>query len=383
MADFSQFGANKPPASSGPLDCAMVESWLTEAAEETLPPMQVEQLREHAAGCAVCREKLTYVRRGRDWLLVLKEGTLQSPADLVAKILAKTSGASELDASDFDPMASDSLARNAAKVHRAGPEVASSSSLAVRSATKGMADAFPVQSEVLQRPSGIPRSSGAAIPAWQRPSVIALRRNLMEPRLAMVAAMAFFSITLTLNLMGVRIGNLRVADLQPQNVRRSVARQYAEANARVVRYYENLRIVYEVESRVQQLRRAADTDEQPVQTGGKQRKGTTGTGHGQNDSTSRESHRDRMAINPHTPQPRQAVPIEPPPILTGPVMNADFEVQPSLTGRAGMGRIWEAQTVEGRSASFISLHSRRQLARQASSCPLRISCYSMRERGLA
>ena len=72
MADFSQFGANKPPASSGPLDCAMVESWLTEAAEETLPPMQAEQLREHAAGCAVCREKLTQARRGRDWLLVLK-----------------------------------------------------------------------------------------------------------------------------------------------------------------------------------------------------------------------------------------------------------------------------------------------------------------------
>ena len=383
MADFSQFGANKPPASSGPLDCAMVESWLTEAAEETLPPMQAEQLREHAAGCAVCREKLTQARRGRDWLLVLKEETLQSPADLVAKILAKTSGASELDPSDFDLMASDTLARNVAKAHRVVPEATSSSSLAVQSATKGMADAFPAQSEVLQGSLGIPRSSGAAIPAWQRPSVIALRRNLMEPRLAMVAAMAFFSITLTLNLMGVRIGNLRAADLQPQNFRRSVTRQYAEANARVVRYYENLRIVYEVESRVQQLRRAADTDAQPVQSGSKHRKGTSGAGHGQNDSSSKESHRDRMAINPHAPQPRQAVPIEPPPIVTGPVMNADFEVQPSLTGPAGMGRIWGAQTMAGRSASFLSLHSRRQFALQATSCPLRISCHSMRERGLA
>ncbi len=380
MADFSQFGANKPPAPSGPLDCAMVESWLTEAAEATLPREQSEQLREHATGCAVCREKITRVQRGRDWLLVLKEETLQPPADLVAKILAKTSGASELGPSDFAPIASDTMDKNTAKAHRVGQE---SSSLAAHSATKGMADVIPEQSEVLQGPLGLPRSSGATIPAWQRPSVLALRRNLMEPRLAMVAAMAFFSITLTLNLMGVRIGNLRAADLQPQNFRRSVTRQYAEANARVVRYYENLRIVYEVESRVQQLRRAADTDAQPVQSGSKQRKGTSGAGHGQNDSSSKESHRDRMAINPHTPQPRQAVPIEPAPIATGPVMNADYEVQPSLTGHARLGLDWEAHTMTDRSASLLSMHYRLQLALQASSCPLRTTCYSMRERGLA
>jgi hypothetical protein len=80
--------------------------------------------------------------------------------------------------------------------------------------------------------------------------------TLLQPRLAMTAAMAFFSIALTMNLTGIHITQLRASDLRPSSLKRS----FYEANAHVVRYYDNLRVVYELESRVHDLQRASDSD---------------------------------------------------------------------------------------------------------------------------
>jgi hypothetical protein len=77
---------------------------------------------------------------------------------------------------------------------------------------------------------------------------------MLQPRLAMTAAMAFFSIALTLNLTGVRITSLRPSDLKPSSLRRSAS----EAMAGVIRYSDNLRVVYELESRVRDLQRSDD-----------------------------------------------------------------------------------------------------------------------------
>jgi hypothetical protein len=77
---------------------------------------------------------------------------------------------------------------------------------------------------------------------------------MLQPRLAMTAAMAFFSIALTLNLTGVRITDLRASDFKPSSLMRSAY----EAKAKVVRYSDNLRVVYELESRVRDLQRSSD-----------------------------------------------------------------------------------------------------------------------------
>ena len=79
---------------------------------------------------------------------------------------------------------------------------------------------------------------------------------MLQPRLAMTAAMAFFSIALTMDLTGVRLQDLRTSDLRPS----SLKRDFYSANARVVQYYEGLRVVYELESRVHDLQSAADSD---------------------------------------------------------------------------------------------------------------------------
>jgi hypothetical protein len=71
----------------------------------------------------------------------------------------------------------------------------------------------------------------------------------------MTAAMAFFSIALTLNLTGVRLSNLRWADFRPASIRAYMERRLTTASVPIVRYYDHLRFVYEVESRMRELRR--------------------------------------------------------------------------------------------------------------------------------
>jgi hypothetical protein len=99
----------------------------------------------------------------------------------------------------------------------------------------------------------------AVAPAWALTSVLrkaadAFRiekaRATFQPRMAMTAAMAFVSIALTLNLTGVRLKNLRASDFTPSGLRRNVA----DASASAARSFQNMRVVYQVESRVSELR---------------------------------------------------------------------------------------------------------------------------------
>ncbi len=76
------------------------------------------------------------------------------------------------------------------------------------------------------------------------------------PRFAMSFGMAFFSITMLLGVAGFHMSDIRRWDLSAKGVTKT----YYDAQARVVRYYENIRLVYEIESRVRDLRRAATPD---------------------------------------------------------------------------------------------------------------------------
>jgi hypothetical protein len=185
-------------------------------------------------------------------------------------------------------------------------------------------------------------SSVSSTPVWQRPSVVMLRKTVFEPRMALVAAMAFFSISLTLNLMGVKLTRVRAADLEPQAMRRAVTRQYAQANARVAHYYENLRIVYEVESRVHQLRQAADSTSVPEKSGysqGKQGVSRDGRVHREdrNNQSSRDGlRRERMDVTPVTDQDAQRnrpAPAGPRPMISGPVVDAYFNAKSPMPGQ--------------------------------------------------
>jgi hypothetical protein len=75
--------------------------------------------------------------------------------------------------------------------------------------------------------------------------------------------MAFFSIALTLNMAGVKFSNLRLADLRPSTIGNTLSRQFYGAREQVAKFYANARLVYEVESKVRELRRDTQTQQQP------------------------------------------------------------------------------------------------------------------------
>jgi hypothetical protein len=97
-------------------------------------------------------------------------------------------------------------------------------------------------------------------PVWQRPGFAARMRRFAEPRLMMTAAMAFFSIALTMSITGVRISSVSMADLRPASVRSYLEKRIMTASTPVVRYYDHLRFVYEVEARMRELRRSSDAE---------------------------------------------------------------------------------------------------------------------------
>ena len=79
-------------------------------------------------------------------------------------------------------------------------------------------------------------------------------RRFAEPRLMMTAAMAFFSIAMTLNLTGVHLRDLRLSNLRPNAVRAFMERRLTMASTPIIRYYDHMRLVYEVQSTMRELR---------------------------------------------------------------------------------------------------------------------------------
>lgn len=81
--------------------------------------------------------------------------------------------------------------------------------------------------------------------------------GMLRSRFVASFCMAFFSLSLTLSLAGVKVSDLARMAAHPSDLRKSVVLEYTQVQARVMRYYDNLRVVYEVQSRVQELKKAA------------------------------------------------------------------------------------------------------------------------------
>ena len=198
------------------LSCDESEAMLADFLDGTLPSADMETFQSHQRSCAACAEMFSQAGKGREWLNFLKTEP-QVPGVLLAKILAQTSGAESFS-------------------HPAG-------------------ELAPV--------SAVPIPVATPLPFWKRGGVAWASRGVAQPRLLMTAAMAFFSITLTLNMAGVRLSAIRLSDLNPSALGSNLDKQYHMATARVVRYYDNLRFVYEMEARVRELRRDNDLEATP------------------------------------------------------------------------------------------------------------------------
>ena len=83
------------------------------------------------------------------------------------------------------------------------------------------------------------------------------RLGFLHSRFVTSFCMAFFSLSLTLSLAGVKFSDLARVDWHPNALRRSVVLGYTQIEARVMRYYDNMRVVYVVESLGQQIKKVA------------------------------------------------------------------------------------------------------------------------------
>ncbi len=213
-------------STSSRLTCSQCERMLLDAADETLLPDDKAQFELHLAGCEACSRLMADAQRGRAWLGMLQAAPPQPSRDLMQQILARTSG---------DPSVAIPLRpRNEPILSYAGGGYTIATDTTMRMVPFG-----PVK-----RVNWVQRFIA----------------SISQPRFAMTAAMAFFSIALTLNLTGVSLRNMRASSFTPTNIRHT----FWLTNARVFRYYDNLRVVYELESRVREVQR--DTDDSAPRT---------------------------------------------------------------------------------------------------------------------
>lgn len=207
MSERNPFDQKPAKTGSGPLRCEQWEELLTDALDGLLPAGDRAAFDGHGSECPVCAQLLTQAKQGQEWLQFLNEEP-EVPAGLVERIVGRTSGAAV-----------------------PGPAVLAG------------AGAIPAAAGVLRLP---------------------VRHATWDSRMMMTVAMAFFSIALTLNLMGVRLSNVKLSDLTPANLELGLTRQFYGAQKSVMQYYDSLRLVYEVESKVRQLRQTEQM-QQPQQ----------------------------------------------------------------------------------------------------------------------
>jgi len=94
---------------------------------------------------------------------------------------------------------------------------------------------------------------GARKPSWGQ-RIAAYFRPVLQPRVAYPIAMTVFTFSIIVNAAGLNLRSLRFEDLNPRTWIARADRQRHLLTARAEKYYYDLRVVVEIESRVRQLR---------------------------------------------------------------------------------------------------------------------------------
>jgi hypothetical protein len=217
------------------MDCAQFEALLADALDnlQALTPAVQRDFEAHRLSCALCGPLYSEVREGMLMLDALEE--VEAPKNLVHNILAATSHAQAATAGAGAP--------------------------ALQPVRKGWLGWLNV-------------------------------RPVVTSRFAMSFGMAFFSIGLTLSALGIHMKDVGSMVVHPTMLRKTVVLQYTTVQARVQRYYDNLRLVYEVQTRVQNLKKVQPGQENNESKPGPQNRNnppdTSGQPPAQHENYSRE-----------------------------------------------------------------------------------------------
>jgi hypothetical protein len=209
-----------PEQPSNGMQCHEFDILLADAFDGILSGSQLDRFQAHARACPACGPLFADAEAGRNWLKSLTE--VEPPAGLVENILASTTGIAT------------------SRLRHLAPSTRPRTSWLER-----------LQASI----------AGLVDPIWA---------TVRQPRFAMSFGMAFFSLSAVLSIAGVKPADVRQVSLRPAAIRHA----YYNTQARVIRYYENIRFVYEVESRVREFKRAT-TPAEPAPEKQKERKNDT------------------------------------------------------------------------------------------------------------
>jgi len=187
------------------MGCEACEAWCLDAVDGTLMAAERAMFDRHLANCVECAEQFSEAQRGAAWMEMLKEHRPEPSPGLMQRILAQTSEA---------------------EISKVFPRFG----------------VVPTPRFAVVEPRGFREKLWDSIEAA---FTFDTSQSHFQPRMAMTTAMAFFSIALTLNVSGVRL-----ADLRPGTIQRTVA----EMRASAARQFQSMKVVYQVESRVHELR---------------------------------------------------------------------------------------------------------------------------------
>ena len=210
-----------PGESKNGMQCTEFDALLNEALDGSLTGPKLESFQAHARVCALCGPLFAEADAGRRWLKSLVE--VEPPANLVHNILVATTGYES-------------------KRTFAGAKAET--------------------------------SWFGGITAWLRPVFAPVLSVSRQPRFAMSFGMAFFSLSISLSLAGVKVSDVRHVDLRPSAIKRT----YYETAGRAVKYYENIRFVYEIETRMRELKRVTAPAEPSSKEQNKEHKNNNASG---------------------------------------------------------------------------------------------------------
>ena len=180
------------------MNCAEFESILADYIDGTLAASQRTAVDQHAATCPACREFMADVS---GVVLVLeREAEIEPPPDLITRIAYNAPMGRMRHPSERQGL----LSRLAAK--------------------------------------------------WLQP--------ILQPKLAMGMAMTLLSFAMLERCTGIQVQHIQAADLNPVRVWSGMEDKALRVRDRIVKSYDNLRVVYEVETRLRELQDQQEGAEQ-------------------------------------------------------------------------------------------------------------------------
>jgi hypothetical protein len=200
------------------MQCNEFDLLLSDALDGVLSGPGLDRFQAHARTCKTCGPLLEDAEAGRQWLKGLTE--VEPPASLVSNILASTTG---VDTQRLRTMTRAPQPRISWWEH--------------------------VQASYLE-------------PMWA---------IVRQPRFAMSFGMAFFALSVSLTVAGVKPRDVLQISLRPSAIKRT----YYNTQARVVRYVDNVRPVLEVQAALRGIKRNMNPAEPGPSKQQKERKNDT------------------------------------------------------------------------------------------------------------